>query len=115
MNHEMTLTLLDRKLQLAPIGPAPQRVLDLGTGTGIVSQVYPVVSGLSPFSAHSVLILLHSSGLSTLVSCLGNDDNVQDLLSLTSVIRNCSLTVADQYPSAEVRASLTSSSPAIKG
>lgn len=31
----MTLTVMDRKLFLAPIGPAPQRVLDLATGTGL--------------------------------------------------------------------------------
>jgi len=35
MLHEMFLTLLDRKLYLAPIGESPRRVLDLGTGTGI--------------------------------------------------------------------------------
>ncbi|KAL1966353.1 hypothetical protein VTN77DRAFT_4495 [Rasamsonia byssochlamydoides] len=35
MIHEMMLTLLGRKLFLAPIGPSPQRVIDLGTGTGI--------------------------------------------------------------------------------
>ncbi|KAL1963448.1 hypothetical protein VTN77DRAFT_8349 [Rasamsonia byssochlamydoides] len=35
MMHEMTLTMMDRKLLLAPIGDSPQRALDLGTGTGI--------------------------------------------------------------------------------
>ena len=35
MIHEMMLTLLDRDLFLAPIGDSPQRVVDLGTGTGI--------------------------------------------------------------------------------
>ncbi|KAL1986789.1 hypothetical protein VTN96DRAFT_5654 [Rasamsonia emersonii] len=35
MIHEMTLTVMERKLFLAPIGPSPQRVIDLGTGTGI--------------------------------------------------------------------------------
>ncbi|KAL1987707.1 hypothetical protein VTN96DRAFT_2547 [Rasamsonia emersonii] len=33
--HEMTLTMMDRKLFLAPIGDSPQHVIDLGTGTGI--------------------------------------------------------------------------------
>lgn len=33
--HEMTLTIMGRKLFLAPIGKSPQRVLDLATGTGI--------------------------------------------------------------------------------
>ncbi|SPO05111.1 related to methyltransferase [Cephalotrichum gorgonifer] len=33
-HHWMTL-LLDDKLYLAPIGPSPQRILDVGTGTGI--------------------------------------------------------------------------------
>ncbi|KAL1970259.1 hypothetical protein VTN77DRAFT_5419 [Rasamsonia byssochlamydoides] len=35
MVHEMFLVTTDRKLFLAPIGPSPQRVLDLCTGTGI--------------------------------------------------------------------------------
>ncbi|KKA24215.1 hypothetical protein T310_1754 [Rasamsonia emersonii CBS 393.64] len=35
MLHEMTLTIMDRKLFLAPIGDSPQRAIDLGTGTGI--------------------------------------------------------------------------------
>lgn len=35
MIHEMMLTLMDRKLYLAPIGNTPQHVIDLGTGTGI--------------------------------------------------------------------------------
>ena len=34
MFHEMCLQLLHRKLYLAPI-EKPQRVIDLGTGTGI--------------------------------------------------------------------------------
>lgn len=29
------MTALGRKLFLAPIGPSPQRVYDVGTGTGI--------------------------------------------------------------------------------
>lgn len=33
--HELMLTLLDRKLFLAPVSDTPARVLDLGTGTGI--------------------------------------------------------------------------------
>ncbi|KAL1963786.1 hypothetical protein VTN77DRAFT_7852 [Rasamsonia byssochlamydoides] len=35
MLHEMSLTIMDRKLFLAPIGDSPQHVMDLGTGTGI--------------------------------------------------------------------------------
>ncbi|KAL1967723.1 hypothetical protein VTN77DRAFT_2980 [Rasamsonia byssochlamydoides] len=35
MVHEMTLEIMGRKLFLAPIGPSPQRVIDLATGTGI--------------------------------------------------------------------------------
>lgn len=33
--HEMLLTMMDRKLFLAPLSDPPARVLDLGTGTGI--------------------------------------------------------------------------------
>ncbi|KKA25125.1 hypothetical protein T310_0830 [Rasamsonia emersonii CBS 393.64] len=35
MGHELTLMVMERKLFFAPIGPSPQRVIDLGTGTGI--------------------------------------------------------------------------------
>ncbi|KAL2014012.1 hypothetical protein VTN00DRAFT_1537 [Thermoascus crustaceus] len=35
MIHEMMMTMTGRKLFLAPIGESPQRVIDLGTGTGI--------------------------------------------------------------------------------
>jgi ubiquinone/menaquinone biosynthesis C-methylase UbiE len=35
MHHALMLHLLDGKLYLAPISKIPQRVLDLGTGTGI--------------------------------------------------------------------------------
>lgn len=35
MIHEMMLTVMDRKLFLAPIGDSPQHVLDLGAGTGL--------------------------------------------------------------------------------
>jgi hypothetical protein len=34
-SHHMLTLLLDNKLFLAPIGPSPQHVLDIGTGTGI--------------------------------------------------------------------------------
>jgi methylase of polypeptide subunit release factors len=37
MMHEMTLTIMNRALHLAPLEPSIQRALDLGTGTGIVS------------------------------------------------------------------------------
>jgi len=35
MQHKMWSITLDEKLHLAPIGPNPQNVLDIGTGTGI--------------------------------------------------------------------------------
>lgn len=33
--HHLFLVMRDDKLHLAPIGPKPQRILDIGTGTGI--------------------------------------------------------------------------------
>jgi methylase of polypeptide subunit release factors len=33
--HEIMLQLLDGKLHKSPIGSSPQRILDVGTGTGI--------------------------------------------------------------------------------
>jgi SAM-dependent methyltransferase len=35
LHHEILLLLLDSKLHLAPIDDKPQRILDVGTGTGI--------------------------------------------------------------------------------
>lgn len=35
MKHAMVLELTDGKLVYAPIGDHPQKVIDLGTGTGI--------------------------------------------------------------------------------
>jgi len=35
LQHHLLLVLLENRLQLAPIGPNPQNVLDVGTGTGI--------------------------------------------------------------------------------
>jgi 16S rRNA G527 N7-methylase RsmG len=35
MQHKMWSITLDDKLHLAPIGPNPQNVLDIGTGSGI--------------------------------------------------------------------------------
>jgi len=45
LHHHMTTLILDGKLHLAPIGKDPQRVLDIGTGTGIwaieMGDAYP--------------------------------------------------------------------------
>lgn len=35
MHHEIMLQLLEGKIHLALIGDSPQRILDIGTGTGI--------------------------------------------------------------------------------
>lgn len=35
MSHAKYVMLLEKRLFLAPIDPQPQRILDLGTGTGI--------------------------------------------------------------------------------
>jgi SAM-dependent methyltransferase len=35
INHQMMLILNDNKLYHSPIGPHPQRIIDIGTGTGI--------------------------------------------------------------------------------
>jgi len=34
MSHAKYLMLLEKRLFLAPITPTPQRILDIGTGTG---------------------------------------------------------------------------------
>jgi methylase of polypeptide subunit release factors len=35
LNHEILVQLLEGALHKAPIGKTPQRILDVGTGTGI--------------------------------------------------------------------------------
>ena len=45
MQHAMQTMLLDGELFWSPIGNSPQKVLDLGTGTG--NTIYPVVWGYS--------------------------------------------------------------------
>jgi methylase of polypeptide subunit release factors len=35
LHHEIVLQMLERKLHKAPIANDPQRILDVGTGTGI--------------------------------------------------------------------------------
>ena len=34
MKHHMNMILMDGRLHLAPIGPKPSKILDVGTGTG---------------------------------------------------------------------------------
>ncbi|KAH6713325.1 S-adenosyl-L-methionine-dependent methyltransferase [Leptodontidium sp. MPI-SDFR-AT-0119] len=45
MKHAMTLLLCNQKLHFAPLGDSPQRIIDLGTGTGIwaieMADTYP--------------------------------------------------------------------------
>ena len=45
LHHEIFLKILDGKLHLAPIGNNPQKILDIGTGTGIwaidIAEMYP--------------------------------------------------------------------------
>lgn len=38
MNHQKYTLLQGNRLFLAPITPTPQKILDLGTGTGPISQ-----------------------------------------------------------------------------
>jgi ubiquinone/menaquinone biosynthesis C-methylase UbiE len=57
MMHEMILTLLKGELFLAPIGPAPQRVIDIGTGTGI----WAIEFGKS-FESAAISYLTHTAG-----------------------------------------------------
>lgn len=35
LHHEIIIQMLDGALHKAPIGKRPQRILDIGTGTGI--------------------------------------------------------------------------------
>lgn len=34
MKHHMNMLLMEGRLHLAPIGPQPMKILDVGTGTG---------------------------------------------------------------------------------
>jgi hypothetical protein len=69
---------LDEKLHLAPIGPNPQNVLDIGTGTGI----WAIEFGSYLFS-HSQQNTDFSSRILPLSSCYRNRF-ISDLTSLVS-------------------------------
>lgn len=46
MNHQKYTLLQENRLFLAPITPTPQKILDLGTGTGIIGQPRLLWKGL---------------------------------------------------------------------
>lgn len=54
--HHVYLLMLDDRLHLAPIGKTPQRILDIGTGTGIwaIDMAEQVESTSLP--SHEILI-----------------------------------------------------------
>jgi hypothetical protein len=92
MMHEMVLNILERHLYLAPLDPAIQSALDLGTGTGIVSRDLSLWDGRN-FGTDD------SSGRSTLVSNL--DTTLFTNLILTTTGTNIWL-LADKFPSCQV-------------
>lgn len=55
MMHHICLILLEGRLHMAPVGSAPQKILDIGTGTGIwaidVAKYIPITLGLEFFSS----------------------------------------------------------------
>ncbi|PGH14391.1 hypothetical protein AJ79_03033 [Helicocarpus griseus UAMH5409] len=50
IHHALILRILDKKLHLAPLGPNPQRALDLCTGTGLVigNDLSPIQPSMVP-------------------------------------------------------------------
>jgi predicted TPR repeat methyltransferase len=50
MHHHLATLLLKGKLHVAPIGTNPQRILDLGCGTGI----WAIDIGISSFYIHQI-------------------------------------------------------------
>lgn len=54
MVHEMVLTMMNRELFLAPI-KNPQRVIDLGTGTGIWAMDFGMLSVILYRISYSML------------------------------------------------------------
>ncbi|KAH7370253.1 hypothetical protein BKA65DRAFT_487995 [Rhexocercosporidium sp. MPI-PUGE-AT-0058] len=90
--HHMLTLMLDGKLFLAPIGPNPQKVLDVGTGTGIwaidFADQFPSVevigTDISPLSPLSSLRI--SSLSSTMLSLSGLTNQI---VSSTSMCAAC--------------------------
>lgn len=84
MAHELSLTIMDRKLFFAPVDPSAQHVLDLCTGTGLVCCV-------SLFSLHILLyhylcICTFFSGMSWLTGrLLGRINSGQSILVRTTL------------------------------
>lgn len=58
----MTLTIMDRKLFLAPIGDSPQRAIDLGTGTGIWAVDFGKIEQQYILRYNFLLIILQVNG-----------------------------------------------------
>jgi hypothetical protein len=64
------LAVLEGKLHWAPIGPNPQRVLDIGTGTGIWAIDFGKAHESNTRSGYSALTVTFHSGY--LSFCNGN-------------------------------------------
>lgn len=63
MKHHFTLLITEGRLHLAPIGPSPETILDVGTGTGMSNTKYVTLMLKIPrdlgYRYGSVLLILH--------------------------------------------------------
>lgn len=85
MKHHEWMLITNFRLHLSPIGPNPQRILDIGTGTGKFGSSWNL------FKRVWILMIIQVYGPCRLAS-----------LPFQAILDKELISIADTYPSAEV-------------